>query len=155
VGSPTHSCRRINVGDEIIHINETPVTADTVRAALIGKDTPGSMVCLHIKNQSGDTKQVLIQRTSTLALVEKRKMNDLITKLLQNALLAHDNATLRLLNDLEITWDSVALSEADQAAAEAAAVRQSWDTTRTLAVQHLASLRILLDKLDVSTEPLT
>jgi len=155
VGSPAHSCRRINVGDEIIHINETPVTADTVRAALIGKDIPGSMVCLHIKNQFGGTKQVLIQRTSTLALAEKRKMSDLITKLRQNALLAHDNATLRLLNDLEITWDSVALSEADQAAAEAAAVRQSWDKTRTQAVQHLASLRILLEKLDVSTEPRT
>jgi hypothetical protein len=155
VGSPAHSSRSIHAGDKISHINETPVTADTVRAALIGKDIPGSMVCLHIKKQSGDTKQVLIQRTSTLALAEKRKMSNLITKLRQNALLAHDNATLRLLNDLEITWDSVALSEADQAAAQAAAVRQSWDTTRTQAAQHLASLRILLDKLDVSTEPLT
>ena len=145
VGSPAHASRSINKGDVIAKINGTPVTADTVRAGLIGEDIPGSMVCLDIKKQSGDTEQVLIQRTSTLALAEKRKMSDLITKLRQNALLAHNNATLRLLNDLEITWDSMALSEADQAAA----VRQSWDKTRTQAVQHLASLRHLLDKLDV------
>ena len=145
VGSPAHASRSIHAGDVITQINGTPVTADTVRAGLIGEDIPGSMVCLDIKKQSGDTKQVLIQRTSTLALAEKRKMSDLITKLRQNALLAHDNATLRLLNDLEITWDSMALSEADQAAA----VRQSWEKTRTQAAQHLASLRHLLDKLDV------
>ena len=147
VGSPAYTSRMIDAGDVITRIDGVPVTAHTVRAELIGEDVPGSMVCLDVRKRSGELAQVLIQRASTLVLAEKRKMSDLLKSLRHSALQSRDNTTMRLVDDLVMSWDSVTLSEADQAAA----VRRSWDTTRTEAAQILTSLEILIAKFDVGT----
>jgi hypothetical protein len=82
IGGPAHNSGELDKGDLIIAVDDVPVTPDTVHQRLLGKDVPGSFVCLTVqKPASGIVQSINLVRMPAAEIADKRRLFELFTAL--------------------------------------------------------------------------
>lgn len=142
IGSPAYLSGQLEKGDIVTHIDGMLVDRNTIFAAVIGADVPGSKVDMTVNKKSGRMMKVALQRTSANEMMRKKRICELVQNLRQSAARWKDNTSSREVEDLDFEFQHVL---ADAYTAESNLAHHK--SVHRQANHHLDNIQLLLSRL--------
>ena len=112
IGGPAYNCQQLTKGDEIVSVDGTSVTKDTVLRALIGSDQPGSSVRIKVEKADGSESEIMLRRMSSERIADRRRMFEWFTKMKMCAEIDGDKPLAESIDKCIELWTNMLIADA-------------------------------------------
>ena len=114
VGGPGYNSGQLDRGDVVIKVDQTVVDKDTILAALVGDDAPGSEVSLTIQKggRTGNVRVISLQRMATERIADRRRIFELFTLIKDRATQLDDDKIPLTVDKCISLWTNMLVSDA-------------------------------------------